>query len=193
VFVRLRRAAGFAALTSALALAGCADNNAQWFAQPLVKTNKNYTYSQLEENKQSRPITQSELVDASGGCPSYVPQAPTAAQDAAANPGDALPADQAALIGAGIGLGMSECDVVSRLGQPNAVNLGQYPNGLRSAVLTYNGGPRPGIYRFESGRLSEMDRVEAPPPPAPDKKVAKKKTPRPANPAAPSANAGDKS
>jgi hypothetical protein len=192
VFARSRVAACFAALTGALALAGCVDNSAQWFAQPLVKTNKNYTYSQLEENKQSRPIMQSDLVDANGGCPSYV--APAPAQGAAANPGDALPADQAALIGAGVALGMSECDVVSRLGQANAVNLGQYPNGQRSAVLTYNGGPRPGVYRFESGRLSEMDRVEAPPPPpAPEKKTAKKKTPKPANPGAPSANAGDKS
>jgi hypothetical protein len=87
---------------------------------------------------------------------------------------------------------MSECDVVSRLGQPTSINLGQYPNGLRSAVLTYNGGPRPGVYRFESGRLSEMDRVEAPQPPASEKKVAKKKTPKPASTATPAANAGDK-
>ena len=190
MFARLRRAAGFAALSSALALAGCADDTAQWFAKPLLKNNLNYSYSQLDESKQNRPITQNDLVDANGACPSYVPSAP--AQGAAANPGDALPADQAALIGAGIALGMSECDVVSRLGQPNAVNLGRYPNGLRSAVITYNGGPRPGVYRFESGRLSEMDRVEAPPPAA-DKKVAKKKTPKPANPATPSATAGDKS
>ena len=46
--------------------------------------------------------------------------------------------------------------------------------GSRSLVLTYNAGPRPGIYRFENGRLSEMDRVEGPPPAA-DKKAAKKK------------------
>ena len=191
MFARLNRAACYAALISALALAGC-DNSAQWFAQPLVKTNLNYSYSQLGENKQNRPVTQSDLVDANGACPSYVPQAP--AQSAAANPGGALPPDEAALIGTGIALGMSECDVVSRLGQPNAVNLGRYPNGLRSAILTYDGGPRPGVYRFESGRLSEMDRVEVPPPPpAPEKKVVKKKTPKPPKAPAPSANAGDKS
>jgi hypothetical protein len=184
----LCRAAGFAALISALALAGCADDSVQWFAKPLVKNNTNYSYSQLGEVKQARPVTQGDLVDASGGCPSYVPPAPAAA----ANPADAPPADQAALISGGVALGMTECDVVSRLGQPTAVNLGQYPNGLRSAVLTYNGGPRPGVYRFESGRLSEMDRVEVPPP-APEKKVAKKKTSKPANTAAPAANAGDKS
>ena len=43
---------------------------------------------------------------------------------------------------------MSECDVVARLGQPTAVNLGRNANGLRSAVLTFQAGPRPGIYRF---------------------------------------------
>ena len=192
MFARLSRVAGFAALTGTLALAGC-DSSAQWFAKPLLKNNLNYTYSQLDENKQNRPVTQNDLVDANGACPSYVAAAP--AQSAGANSSDALPADQAALIGAGVALGMSECDVVSRLGAPNAVNLGRYPNGLRSAILTYNGGARPGVYRFESGRLSEMDRVEAPPPPpAPEKKVAKKKTPpKPANSAAPSASAGDKS
>jgi hypothetical protein len=180
-----------AALTVGLALAGC-DSSVQWFEKPLLKNNMNYSYSQLDEIKQNRPITQGDLVDANGACPSYGPQAPPAA--AAAGPPDALPADQAALIGAGVAMGMSECEVVSRLGAPNAVNLGQYPSGLRSAILTYNSGPRPGVYRFESGRLAEMDRVEAPPPPpAADKKTAKKKTPKPANTAAPAANSGDKS
>jgi hypothetical protein len=41
-------------------------------------------------------------------------------------------------------------------------------------VLTYNAGPRPGIYRFENGRLLEMDRVEGLPPAA-EKKATKKK------------------
>ena len=67
---------------------------------------------------------------------------------------------------------MSECDVVYRAGQPTAVQLGKNPNGDRTAVLTFSGGPRSGIYRFERGRLMEMDRVEEPPP-APE--VVKKK------------------
>jgi hypothetical protein len=71
---------------------------------------------------------------------------------------------------------MSECDVVYRAGSPSSVQLGKSQNGDRSLSLTYNGGPRPGIYRFESGRLVEMDRVEvAAPAPAP--KVLKKKKP----------------
>ena len=67
---------------------------------------------------------------------------------------------------------MSECDVVYRAGQPTAVQVGKNPNGDRAAILTFSGGPRPGIYRFERGRLMEMDRMEQPAPPP---KVVKKK------------------
>lgn len=67
---------------------------------------------------------------------------------------------------------MTECDVVYRAGTPNSVQLGKNPNGDRTAVLTYNAGPRPGIYRFERGELMQMDRVAEP---APAPAVAKKK------------------
>jgi hypothetical protein len=67
---------------------------------------------------------------------------------------------------------MSECDVVFRAGQPSSVQIGSLPNGDRTAVLTFQSGPRPGIYRFVRGGLTEMDAVAAPPAPPP---VAKKK------------------
>jgi hypothetical protein len=67
---------------------------------------------------------------------------------------------------------MSECDVVYRAGPPSAVQIGSLPNGDRTAVLTFQGGPRPGIYRFVRGALTEMDAVAPPPAPPP---VAKKK------------------
>jgi hypothetical protein len=69
---------------------------------------------------------------------------------------------------------MSECDIGARLGQATAMNFGTRVYGSRSVVLTYNAGPRPGIYRFENRRLSEMDRVEEPRQAA-EKKAAKKK------------------
>ncbi len=72
------------------------------------------------------------------------------------------------LLGGGVALGMSECDVVSRAGAPTAVQLGNKPNGDRTAVLTFNSGPRPGIYHFERGALVEMDAVAAPPAPPQD-------------------------
>ena len=74
---------------------------------------------------------------------------------------------------------MSECDVVWRAGAPNNVELGKGPHGGRTAVLTFNGGPRAGIYHFEGGRLNEMDGVA--PPPAPPQ-VAKKKPVKPKKP-----------
>src|SRR6478752_5686849 len=60
------------------------------------------------------------------------------------------------------------------MGKATAVNFGTGAYGSRSVVLTYNAGPRPGIYRFENGRLLEMDRVEGLPPSA-EKKATKKK------------------
>jgi hypothetical protein len=75
------------------------------------------------------------------------------------------------LLGGAVALGMSECDVVFRAGQPGAVQIGKNPNGDRTAVLTYQTGPRPGIYRFEHGALVEMDRAAEP---APQQTVKKK-------------------
>lgn len=59
----------------------------------------------------------------------------------------------------GIALGLSECDVVRRAGQPERVELGNDERGERSVVLTYNRGERAGIYRFRQGRLFTIERV----------------------------------
>jgi hypothetical protein len=67
--------------------------------------------------------------------------------------------------------------VVSRAGAPNSVQLGRNPNGDRTAVLSYQSGPRPGVYHFERGRLMQMDRVEVAEPPPAKKKPAKTKKP----------------
>jgi hypothetical protein len=78
---------------------------------------------------------------------------------------------------------MTECEVVTRAGPPNSVQLGRNPNGDRTMVLSYQSGPRPGIYHFERGRLMQMDRVEvAQPAPQPaKKKPAKTKKTAPSN------------
>jgi hypothetical protein len=170
-----------AVLAAMLVLAGCSGGGVDttgWFQKPLnlFGAGGGYTYANLEDTKQDRPITANDMVDANGACPRAAAPAPPPGPDGAA----AAPADAGSLFGGGIALGMSECDVVARLGQPTAVNVGRNPNGLRNAVLTFNGGPRPGVYRFESARLAEMDRVEVPAPQAaaPEKKkIAKKKPP----------------
>jgi hypothetical protein len=131
-----------------------------------------YSYSDLEESRLDRPIGPNDLIEDNGSCPP--PAAPPQPSNQAASP--AAAPEVTSLMGEGVGLGMSECEVVYRAGQPSNVQLGKNPNGDRTAVLTFDGGPRPGIYRFERGRLMEMDRVAepAPPPPVVKKKPVKK-------------------
>jgi hypothetical protein len=190
VRVGSNRRGALTALTLAAVLSGCAnssifDSNERWFSKPftIVSRNGGYTYSELQDAQKIRTITASDLVDASGACPP-APMAATALPPAAAEGPGATPAASPAapsLMGDGIALGMSECDVVYRAGAASAVQLGNNPNGDRTALLTFNSGPRPGIYRFERGRLMDMDRVAVAEPP-PQQKVAKKKKRPPGKP-----------
>jgi hypothetical protein len=157
-----------------------------------------------ESKKQQKPITANDLVNANGSCPAPVAAAPppapaTAAATAPGAPASGTPALGAPapgtpapgalsatfpgapdptpgdpLLGSGIALGMSECEVVFRAGPPSSVQIGSLPNGDRKATLTFESGPRPGVYRFVRGALSEMDAVAAPAAPP---QVAKKRRP----------------
>jgi hypothetical protein len=171
-----------AAFTAALALCGCAnveyENKDAWFAKPfeIVSRKGGYTFSELQETKErSRSITANDLVDGNGSCPApqASQQAPAAAAAAQA-PGVPPATDAGSLLGGGVALGMSECDIVFRAGSPSAVQVGKGPNGDRTAVLTFNSGPRPGIYHFAGGALAEVERVQGAPAP-PSAQVAKKK------------------
>jgi hypothetical protein len=168
---------------SVFSLTGC-DDAGKWFDKPLnpFRAPSGYSYSSLGDARVDRAITANDLMDANGACPNYAGAPPPAAADGAAQ-------DAAALYGGGVALGMSECEVVSRLGRPSSVNFEPASAG-RSVVLTYQTGARPGIYRFGGGRLAEMDRVEGQPAPAAEKKAVKKKPPKPPNPnpATPGAN-----
>jgi hypothetical protein len=170
VYLGSIRSGLLAVLAMAGVLGGCGDvgwDAGTLFRKPVdvVGRSSGYTYSDLQESRQGRPVTDSDLVDASGSCP------------AAAAPGSGAPGP-----GEGVGLGMTECEVVARAGPPNSVQLGRNPNGDRTAVISYQSGPRPGIYHFERGRLMQMDRVEvAPPPPQAKKKPAKTKKPATGN------------
>jgi hypothetical protein len=167
------------ALAIAVALAGCAnvdyENKDAWFAKPfeVVSRKGGYTFSELQESRdRRRPITANDLVAANGSCPP--PAAQQAPATAAANqPGNApAAADTSTLLGGGIALGMSECDVVFRAGAPSAVQIANAPNGDRTAVLTFNSGPRSGIYHFQAGALMEVEQGQTAPAPA---QTAKKK------------------
>jgi hypothetical protein len=170
VYLGSIRSGVLAALAMAGVLGGCADvgwDAGTLFRKPVDVAGRSagYTYSDLQESRQARPVSDSDMVDANGSCP------------AAAAPGS-----DAAASSEGVGLGMTECEVVARAGPPNSVQLGRNPNGDRTAVISYQSGPRPGIYHFERGRLTQMDRVEvAPPPPQAKKKPAKTKKPATGN------------
>jgi hypothetical protein len=170
VLHRLNLSGAFAAVTLAVALSGCAnpdvlDSNERWFSRSFDFSGRagGYTYSELKDTgERSRPADPNELVSPNGACPPPVQVA--AAAPVAAGPGvmpNAAPPDGAApsMLGAPIALGMTECQVVDRAGAPSAVQIGTNPNGDRTAQVTYDSGPRPGIYHFERGRLMDMDRV----------------------------------
>ena len=173
------------ALAGALALGACANVDAEnkdaWFSKPFqfVSRAGGYTFSELQESRErTRPIT-ANVVAANGSCPPppAVQQAPAAAPAAAANqPGSApATADTSTLLGGGIALGMSECDVVFRAGAPSTVQIGKNPNGDRTADLTFNSGPRPGIYHFQAGTLMQIEQAQTAPAQTAKKKPASPK------------------
>jgi len=86
-----------------------------------------------------------------------------------------VPANASQALG-GIGLQMTECDVVKRAGAPEKMELGTNERTERTLTLTYIRGTRPGIYSFVAGRLVTIER--APEPPAPPK-PAKSAKPKP--------------
>jgi hypothetical protein len=135
----------------------------------------------------SGPVGAEELVSADGQCaqaavehvapaPAPMPvSAPASGFEGGLQPGGAGSAPPAPGLAGGIALGMTECQAVRRAGTPSHVVIGAGEGGGRHVVLTYNSGPWPGIYTFDSGRLKVVD--EAPgqeKKPEPKKKPSKK-------------------
>lgn len=130
---------------------------------------RSYSMSSVKE-KQLKPVTNEDLVDAEGRCAFASAAAP-------AEPGqvqtDAAPG--VPLVPQGVSLEMTECEVVKRIGPAERAEIGS--NGSdRTATLTYVNGARPGIYHFVGGRLNSVERG---PDPAPVKPAPRKPTPKP--------------
>jgi hypothetical protein len=153
------------------------------------------------------PVAPEDMVAADGRCATPVeaaapaPAAPAPAPAAAAPPAAAPPVQPAAappdrlepeaapgapgvpaaapVLTGGVALGMTECQVVRRIGAPNNVNIGD-DKGERKVVLSYLEGSWPGIYQFQSGRLKEIEAAPVPDKPAKPapKRKAKKIPPR---------------
>jgi hypothetical protein len=188
---RIRNITGIALLcATALTVAGCknsnqlfeSNNEGGWFSKPVEMFSKPEWAKNTATTADlgpSGPVPPEELVNADGSC----------AMSAAAAPPPAAP-DQppgVAVVNApagpqvmgGVALGMSECQVVQRAGNPSNVQMGSGASGERSVTLTFLNPPWPGIYRFSDGRLKVVERSPAPPPTAkapPKKKKAAKKT-----------------
>ncbi len=116
-----------------------------------------------------KPVTPEDLISAEGACPGMVAPQPDA------NAGGSAAADAGPQPVGSVALGHTECDVARAAGTPDSVNLSNNPRGERVATLTYLHGPRPGLYTFTAGRLTSVERVEAPAPAKPAKSAKKKK------------------
>jgi len=74
----------------------------------------------------------------------------------------------------GVGLTMTECELVTLAGTPDQVNIGADEGGARRTVLNYGKGNNAGIYTFLSGRLKIIERL-----PTPDKPEPRRRAPKP--------------
>lgn len=146
-------------------IAGCSggsdllSRDAEWFARPgrLFIRNVSIDAPPLNPNT---PVAAEDLVSADGACPGMAPPAtPGEAQALAEGPAGAPPPP----VAGHVALGHTECDVVRGIGAaPDSVNLSTGPRGERVAVVTWSRGPRPGIYTFNAGRLSAVERGPEP-------------------------------
>lgn len=127
----------------------------------------------------TRKVTAEDYVDANGACAasaSASAPAEPAVGTVAGDLGTTTPASKPPPVApGGVGLGMTECQVVQRAGQPNSVDIGS-ENNARKVVLTYSGGNWPGVYTFVDGRLKVVDQVAVPEQPKP---VSKKRPAKP--------------
>ena len=165
----MRKSISLLALISAAMLTGCG-GSMDSFTDVRFFPNSGNMFSSRDwgraptaaEISLTAKTTPEDYVDANGACAS----APAAAAETATPGSNAAPPSTG-----GVGLGMTECQIVQRAGQPNTVDIGA-ENNARKAVLTYAGGTWPGIYTFVDGRLKVVDRIATP---EPAKPVAKKR------------------
>jgi hypothetical protein len=160
-------------LLAALVLLGCSSDNvvvnspAKVFAVPewakFQSTAKPVTGR--------RAVTADDLANADGQCSgadtTLGAAPPESAPPTAGAPGAPAAPGPGAAETRGVGLEMTECQVIRRNGHPDRVEIGADPGGQRATVLTYLQGVRPGIYHFVDGRLKQVER--APEPAAPEK------------------------
>jgi hypothetical protein len=147
-FDRLR---GFFVLGFVASVAACSGINMPT-TDDLIPQAPKFELKTLPPSRPIRPLGAPSLIGPDGSC--------------------STPGTESEFVGGGIGLDMSECDVVQRAGAPDNIDISTNPRGDRAVVLTYARGERPGIYRFAAGRLFSIER--GPEPPAPERPAKKK-------------------
>lgn len=164
----LRFAAPIVLAVVAMMLGGCGSGRVSldpgnWFSgsasdsRPVTGEETGFTVSRgPAEGASARAVTGSDLVGADGRCEGVSAESPAAAP------------------GRGIGLTMTECELVAVAGAPEQVNIGGSDGGERRAVLTYTKGDNAGIYTFMSGRLKIIERLPTPPKPEPRRRRQQK-------------------
>lgn len=180
-----RTSALLAAVGMALALGACSGDSFSKIdlGLPAPKVNP-----LGKDDPKQRVVTADDLIGANGRCagettPDAAPQALnfTAGPQTGAGAGPAAQAAPAAPapVRTGVGLGMTECEVVRALGHTDRIEISTNERGQRAVTLTYVQGERPGIYRFVAGQLVSLERTGEPPPApkARPKKAAKKEPP----------------
>lgn len=159
-------------LLAAPLIAGCAgasdmfssdllSKDATWFSGPNRLFIKNISI-EAPPLTPEKAVGPDDLISADGLCSGMAPQGGPGGVNALAGEAPALAP------GGSVALGHTECDVARGIGSaPDNVQLSNNPRGDRQAVLTYSRGTRPGIYTFNAGRLTMVERgPEAAPPPA---------------------------
>jgi hypothetical protein len=178
----LHRKPVLALLLLAPAVSGCSSlsnsfdlKDQEWFSRSgrLFIENVSISAPPLTPNK---PLTPDDYVSAEGACPGMAPPGAPADANAMTEGPAGAPAPQPAPQGGTVALGHTECDVVRGIGAPDSVNISAGPGGGRVTVVTWLRGARAGIYTFNSGRLSSIERApQAEPLPTAAKPKPKKK------------------
>ena len=138
------------------------------------KTDATFALNQAPRGEnRHRVVTANDLIDANGHCAGEATPAAPQALNFTAGPqaGPTTPnvsppgaaTGTAAPVRTGVGLGMTECEVVRTLGHTDRIEISTNERGLRSVTLTYLTGERRGIYRFEAGQLDSLERVDEAP------------------------------
>jgi len=170
----LTAAAGL--LAALLLLSACAASDP---AQPNTKVSEIFATPEWAKGNQARAqatraITQADLINPDGSC--AAPPATDGVAPASPDADRALAGTgQLPAVTGGVGLGMTECQVMERTGSPDTFNIGA-EGTERVTTMTVTRGAWPGFYRFRGGRLVTIERVDVPAPAKPIRPSKSKKT-----------------